>query len=51
MGKKLLVLFFGCYLSANLFAQPQSTVYEGEVGISIGATGRNWPWARFTANR
>jgi len=37
MGKKLLVLFFGCYLSANVFAQPQATVYEGEVGITVGA--------------
>lgn len=37
MGKKLLMLFFGCYYMANVFAQPQSTVYEGEVGISLGA--------------
>jgi hypothetical protein len=38
MGKKLLTLFFVCYFSANAFAQPQSTVYEGEVGISLGAS-------------
>jgi len=37
MGKKILMFLAGCYLSANVFAQPQSTVYEGEIGISIGA--------------
>lgn len=36
MGKNLLLLIIGCYFSANVFAQPQSTVYEGEVGISLG---------------
>ena len=36
MGKKLLTSFLVCYISLNAFAQPQATVYEGEVGISLG---------------
>jgi len=36
MGKKLLTFFLVCYISLNAFAQPQATVYEGEVGISLG---------------
>ncbi len=37
MGKKIFLLLLSGYLSANLFAQPQATVFEGEIGISVGA--------------
>jgi hypothetical protein len=37
MGKKLFLFFLGCYSAAIVLAQPQATVFEGEIGVSLGA--------------
>jgi Domain of unknown function (DUF6089) len=37
MVRKLSLIFICIYGSLNLLAQPQSTVYEGEIGFSLGA--------------
>jgi opacity protein-like surface antigen len=36
MGGKFLLFFFCCYSSVNLYGQQQSTVYDGEIGFSLG---------------
>ena len=37
MGRKFSLLILGCFGSICLLAQPQSTVYDGEIGITLGA--------------